>query len=110
MLFKLPTGGGLQEYTIINGLYTAAVPAGITDDEAALYPINAVTSAMSLFSSAGFGLPFPGTSEAAAFDYTSQKVVIIGGGTNTGSWLFSSRALQALAPLLSLRHRRGRHC
>jgi NADPH2:quinone reductase len=100
MLFKLPTGGGLQEYTIINGLYTAAVPAGITDDEAALYPINAVTSAMSLFSSAGFGLPFPGTSEAAAFDYTSQKVVIIGGGTNTGKLAIQFARLASIGTII----------
>jgi NADPH2:quinone reductase len=84
MLLHLPQGGGLQEYTIINGLYTAIVPASISDEEAALYPINAVTTAMALFSTAGLGLPFPGTTESESFDYASQKLVIIGGGSNTG--------------------------
>jgi NADPH2:quinone reductase len=102
MLFKLPTGGGLQEYTIINGLYTAAVPSSISDDEAALYPINAVTSAMSLFSSAGFGWPFPGTPEAASFDYTSQKVVIIGGGTNTGKLAIQFARLAGIGTIIAI--------
>ena len=83
-LFELPRGGGLQEYTIINSLYTAEVPAGISDEEAALYPINATTSAIALFTAFGLGIPFPGTPESASFDYGSQKLAIIGGGTNTG--------------------------
>ncbi|KAJ5889676.1 Dehydrogenase [Penicillium tannophilum] len=83
-LLNLPQGGGLQEYTILNGEYAAAVPDGIPDVEAALYPINIVTAAMSVFSSAGFGFPLPETDEAVGFDYAAQNVVIIGGGTNTG--------------------------
>jgi NADPH2:quinone reductase len=82
--FNLPTGGGLQEYTVINGDYAGVVPSGISDMEAALYPINAMTSALAMFSSAGFNLPFPETVEAKSFDYGSRKLVIIGGGTNTG--------------------------
>jgi len=83
-LFENPEDGGLQEYAIINGTYAAIVPAGISDEEAALYPINAVTTALSLFSASGFNLPFPGTPEAASFDFASQKVVIVGGGSNIG--------------------------
>ncbi|KAJ5560155.1 Dehydrogenase [Penicillium frequentans] len=83
-LFNLPQGGGLQEYTILNGEYAAAVPDGIPDIEAALYPINIVTAAMSIFSSAGFGFPLPETDQAVDFDYAARNVVIIGGGTNTG--------------------------
>ncbi|EXJ85245.1 hypothetical protein A1O3_05920 [Capronia epimyces CBS 606.96] len=82
--FHRPAGGGLQEYTVVNGLYTAIVPQGISATEAALYPINAVTSALALFSSDGFGFPFPGSAESANFDYASQKIVVIGGGSNTG--------------------------
>ncbi|TVY21197.1 Dehydrogenase orsE [Lachnellula arida] len=83
-LFDNPKGGGLQEYTIINGTYAGIVPEGVSDEEAALYPINAVTSAMSLFSSGGFNLPFPETAEAKAFNYAAQKLVIVGGGSNIG--------------------------
>ncbi|KAJ8099548.1 hypothetical protein POJ06DRAFT_281773 [Lipomyces tetrasporus] len=51
--------------------------ANISDAEAALYPINAVPSAMSLFSMSGFGLPRPGPPGSEGFDYASQKVVIV---------------------------------
>lgn len=84
MSFKVPTDGGLQHYTVANGSYAAIVPPRIPSTEAALYPINAFTSAMALFTPAGLDIPFPETPESAAFDYASQKLVIIGGGSNTG--------------------------
>lgn len=83
-LYQYPTGGGLQEYTLINPLYAVVVPSGISDIEAALYPINAMTSAVGLFTVNGLNIPFPGTPESKSFDYASQKLVIIGGGSNTG--------------------------
>jgi NADPH2:quinone reductase len=39
---------------------------------------------MAQFSAAGFDWPFPETTDSKNFDYASQKVVIIGGGSNTG--------------------------
>jgi len=78
--------GGLQEYVLIDARYTALVPEGVSDEDAAVFPINAFTSAVSLFSSAGLGFPFPGTEESKTYDYKSQKLVIIGGGTNTGKF------------------------
>ena len=101
-LFNLPRGGGLQEYTIINSLYTAEVPARIPDEEAALYPINAVTSAMVLFSPPGFGLPFPGTPESESFDYASQKVAIIGGGSNTGKLAIQFARLAGIGTIITI--------
>jgi NADPH2:quinone reductase len=101
-LFHLPKGGGLQEYTIINGLYAAVVPEGVSDVEAALYPVNAVTSAMTLFSASGFGWPLPGTPEAASFDYASQKVVIIGGGTNTGKLAIQYARLAGVGTIIAI--------
>jgi NADPH2:quinone reductase len=76
--------GGLQEYMLIDARYAALVPEGVSDEDAAVFPINAFTSAVSLFSNAGFGIPFPGTEESKTYDYKSQKLVIIGGGTNCG--------------------------
>lgn len=76
--------GGLQGYTVVDGTYAAIVPTRIPATEAALYPVNAVTIALALFTPAGLGMPFPGTPESANFDYASQKIVIIGGGSNTG--------------------------
>jgi NADPH2:quinone reductase len=80
-----PTGGGLQEYTTINSLYSAIVPKEISDIEASMYPVNLMTAANCLFTP-GFGLPFPGTPEAKDFDYKSQKVAIVGGATHTGKF------------------------
>ncbi|KAI9814563.1 MAG: hypothetical protein M1827_003118 [Pycnora praestabilis] len=77
-------GGGLQEYTVVDARYSAIVPANITDLDAAVFPINVVTSALALFSPQGFGMPLPGTPESKDFDYKVQKIVIVGGGTNTG--------------------------
>ncbi|MCJ1240051.1 hypothetical protein MMC14_008051 [Varicellaria rhodocarpa] len=76
--------GGLQDYTLVDSRYTTIVPPNLTDDDAAIFPINATTSALSLFGSAGLNFPFPGTPESLRFDYPSQKLIIIGGGTNCG--------------------------
>ncbi|KAK9477589.1 chaperonin 10-like protein [Lipomyces japonicus] len=80
----LSAGGGLQEYTIFDERYASIVPADTSDLDATLLPTNVTTSAYSLFSAHGLNIPFPGTPESQNFDYKSQKIVIIGGGTNTG--------------------------
>ncbi|KAH6678025.1 putative alcohol dehydrogenase [Halenospora varia] len=77
--------GGLQEYAVVDARFAMIVPKNISDLDAVLFPINAFTSACSLFDpEQGVGLPFPGSEASKGFDYKSQKVVIIGGGTNTG--------------------------
>ncbi|TVY52564.1 Dehydrogenase orsE, partial [Lachnellula cervina] len=69
------SSGGLQQYSLVKAPYTALVPAGIPDPDAA-FSINAFTSAVCLFHpSIGFGFPFPGTPEAATFDYSAQTIV-----------------------------------
>jgi NADPH2:quinone reductase len=102
MLFTLPKNGGLQEYTILNGEYSAVVPEGVADVEAALYPINAVTSAIALFTIAGLNWPFPGSPDAEKFDYKSQKVVIVGGGTNTGKLAVQFAKLAGVGTIIAI--------
>ncbi|KAJ5166337.1 Dehydrogenase [Penicillium canariense] len=102
MLFSLPRGGGLQEYTTLNGEYAAIVPETVPDTEAALYPINLVTAALSLFSAAGFDLPLPETPEAADFDYASQKIVIIGGGSNIGKLSVQLAKLAGIGTIITI--------
>lgn len=82
--FQDPKAGGLQEFTTISGEYAAIVPQNLSTTDAALYPINAMTSANAIFTPAGFNFPFPGTPGSEAFDYKSQKIAIVGGGSNTG--------------------------
>lgn len=97
-----PAGGGLQEYTVINGLYTALVPSGIPAAEAALYPINLMTSAMAIFTPDGFDFPFPGTPEAKGFDYAAQKIVIIGGGSNTGKLAIQLARIAGIGTIVAI--------
>ncbi|KAH7403561.1 chaperonin 10-like protein [Cadophora sp. MPI-SDFR-AT-0126] len=82
--------GGLQEYTLIDERYTALVPKNISEADAAIFPINAFTSATALFTgeglNGGFGFPFPGTPQSETFDYKSITLVIIGGGTACGKF------------------------
>lgn len=100
--FKVPTDGGLQSYTVVNGSFAAIVPPGIPATEAALYPINAFTSVMALFAPAGFGLPFPQTPESTTFDYASQKLVIIGGGSNTGKLAVQFARIAGIGTIIAI--------
>lgn len=74
----------------------------MSDLEAALYPTNGITCAMSLFSSAGFGFPFPGSPESVDFDYTSQKVAIVGGGTNIGRLAVQLLRLAGIGTIITI--------
>ncbi len=76
--------GGLQQYTLIDSRFAAVVPSALSDTDAALFPVNSVTSFIGLFDDSGLGIPFPSTSKAAGFDYKAQTVLIIGGATNCG--------------------------
>jgi hypothetical protein len=98
-LFQYSTSGGLQEYTLVDPQYAAIVPPNITDLDAAVFPINAVISALNFFSSNGFGMPLPGTPESKSLDYKSQKVVVIGvAGQTRGNSPSSSHELLELEP------------
>jgi NADPH2:quinone reductase len=99
---KVLNRAGLQEYTIVDGRYAAIVPEGILDEEAALYPINAVTSAKSFFSPEGFDFPFPGTAEAANFDCPATHVVILGGGTNCGKLAVQFAKLAGIGTIVAI--------
>jgi NADPH2:quinone reductase len=96
------TNGGLQEYTVIDSRYCALVPKGISDTDAALFPINAFTSALALFSDKGLGIPFPRTSESKTFDYASQKLVIIGGGTNCGKLAVQMACIAGIGSIITV--------
>jgi NADPH:quinone reductase len=101
--------GGLQEYTIVDGRYAAIVPEGIPDVEAALYPINAVTSAKSLFTPEGFDFPFPGTAGAATFNFSAQHVVILGGGTNCGKLAIQFAKLAGIGSIVAIASASSEH-
>jgi NADPH2:quinone reductase len=76
-----PDSQGLQEYATLLASDSALVPEGISDEQAATLPTNAVTAFTALFKATNFAFPFPPTE---GFDYASQTLVIIGGGSNVG--------------------------
>ena len=57
---------------------------------------------MSIFSSAGFDLPLFETPEAEGFDYASQKVVVIGGGSNTGKLSIQLLRLAGVGTIIAI--------
>lgn len=94
--------GGLQEYALVDARYAALVPEGISDEDAALYPINTFTTALSLFHAGkGLGIPFPGSPESKTFDYNSQKLVIIGGGTNCGRFAIQMARIAGIGTIIT---------
>lgn len=101
------TCGGLQEYSIVDSQYSALLPQNINDVDAVAVPTGTVTSALSLFSPMGFGIPFPGTPEAEGFDYKSQKIVIVGGGTNTGKFGIQLARIAGIGTIIAVAGRTG---
>jgi NADPH2:quinone reductase len=80
-----PDMSGLQEYALLSTAASAKIPTGLTPAQAATFPVNAVTSFEALFHPTnGFGLPAPLPAPDAGFDYATQSILIIGGGSNVG--------------------------
>jgi NADPH2:quinone reductase len=46
-------------------------------------------------------MPFPGTSESKSFDYPSQKLVVIGGGSNTGKIAIQLAKLAGIGTIIT---------
>ncbi|KAF1345546.1 chaperonin 10-like protein [Delphinella strobiligena] len=84
-LISDPASGGLQGYTVVDGSYAIPVPPNLSDLDASTYPINAFTVGAALFAPDTGFFPLPGTPESETFDYADATLVIVGGGTNTGS-------------------------
>ena len=70
-----------QDATVLSERLTAATPASLTDEEAAVLPLGLSTAACALFQPAHLGLtlPTPGTAEGSA-----GVVVVWGGSTSVG--------------------------
>jgi NADPH2:quinone reductase len=96
--------GGLQEYTLVDSRYSAVIPAKITDLDAVVFPVNAVTSGMVLFSESGFGWGLPGTSkgEEAGSNWKGKKLVIVGGGTNTGKLAIQLARIAGVGTIIAI--------
>jgi NADPH:quinone reductase-like Zn-dependent oxidoreductase len=79
---------GLQEYALVDETFTSKTPEGFTDDDVATLPTNLMASFIGLFDEGrGLGIPWPFLDEAAPFDYAGTQLLIIGGGSNCGTYL-----------------------
>ncbi|KAL2871397.1 zinc-binding alcohol dehydrogenase family protein [Aspergillus lucknowensis] len=82
-----PDQGGLQQYVVLHADYAAKIPDGLSFDEAATIPVNAVAGFVALFHESGFGLtPAEFNSGQESVDYSNETILVIGGGSNTGKF------------------------
>jgi NADPH:quinone reductase-like Zn-dependent oxidoreductase len=85
---------GLQQYAILQTDSIAHVPENITDDQAATFPVNIATVAITLFTK-DFGFEFPAPWEDKSFGLADEPIVILGAGTNAAR-LFTRVATKVL--------------
>lgn len=98
---------GLQEYAILDARFSAKVPSGFTDAQAASLPTNIVTAAVALFDTTCLGIPAPWNPAAKSFDYKSTSLLILGGGSNTGKYGIQLAALAGIGNIIVVAGLRG---
>lgn len=98
----VPDQQGLQQYAVLDADAIALTPTGFTDEAVATLPTNLITSFIALFTKEGFAFPPPFTAEGKAFDYASQHVVILGGGTNVGRFAVQLAALAGVGTIITV--------
>lgn len=98
----VPDQQGLQQYAILDANAIALTPTGFTDEAVATIPTNLITSYIALFTKEGFAFPPPYTTEGKAFDYASQHIVVLGGGTNVGRFAVQLAALAGVGTIITV--------
>ncbi|KAJ5216920.1 GroES-like protein [Penicillium chermesinum] len=98
---------GLQEYAILETRFSAKVPAGFTDAEAATLPCNLVAAVVGLFDPSCLGLPAPWDARVSDFDYKGTSLLIIGGGANTGKFAIQAAAAVGVGNIIVVAGRRS---
>lgn len=73
---------GLQEYAVFHEQFTAKIPDGVSDDDAATLPTNIIATLIALFND--LPIPAPWTEDAKSFDYKNTTLLIVGGGCVAG--------------------------
>ncbi|KAK6212804.1 hypothetical protein LQW54_004893 [Pestalotiopsis sp. IQ-011] len=81
-----PDGTGTQEYCIVPAWQSAPLPKRIRADEAATFPLNAMTMVFALFHETGLNLRSPFGSDREYRGYDGDSILIIGGGSATGQF------------------------
>ncbi|KAL7904483.1 GroES-like protein [Trichoderma velutinum] len=81
-----PDSTGTQEYCTVPVYQASLIPSRISPDEAATFPLNAMTMVFALFHKTGLDLDPPFGIEPGLSDYRSESILIIGGGAATGKF------------------------
>ena len=92
---------GLQEYAVADEDFSCKVPDGITDDQAATFPTNAIAPVVGTFHGEnGLGIPAPWTEEGKSFDYKGTTILVWGGGSNCGRYEVQVAALAKIGSIV----------
>ena len=94
--------GGLQQFILLEAGFTALVPKGVSDDEAATLPICGVSAFVALFHPTGLGFPppFPDNEGRSPSNCGNLSLVIIGGGANTGRMAVQFASLAGMSKII----------
>lgn len=84
-----PDAAGTQEYALVEEDFSAVVPEGTGDHEAATLALNPVTAFWGLFREAGLGIPppVPFLGHDTSFKYGEKSIAVIGGGSAVGKYV-----------------------
>ncbi|KAH7346885.1 chaperonin 10-like protein [Rhexocercosporidium sp. MPI-PUGE-AT-0058] len=98
----VPNSSGLQQYAILRLDLSALVPAGFTDDQMATLPINAGTSFAALFHPEWLNFPPPFSAKTKTFDYSKEKLVILGAGTQCGKLAIQFAKIAGIGTIIAV--------
>ena len=91
---------GLQEYATLEADFVSKIPDGVSDDEAATIPTNALPALVAFYGPKGFQWPAPWSTPKA--DLSGESLLIIGGGSNCGRFAVQLAALGGVGTIVVL--------
>lgn len=104
-----PRQGGSQQFAIFRAEYSAHVPAGISDDDAATLALNPLTAFMGLFRETGLGIPPPApfSGHDESFDYSGTTALVVGGGTAVGKYVIEWSRIAGIRSIIAVASRKN---
>ncbi|KAI4740658.1 hypothetical protein E4T50_08904 [Aureobasidium sp. EXF-12298] len=97
-----------QQYALVDARYVGrVVDSGLSDDEASTIPVIVLAAFVALFSRSGLGFPAPFAPEAESFDYGSNTLLVIGGGSNTGRATIELAAMAGIGRIITIAGQRN---
>lgn len=102
-----PDQTGTQEYATLLADFAAKIPTNVSADEAATYPLNALTLFFAMFHAQSLDMPPPYPDQKTSFDFSAQKLVIIGGGSATGKYGIQFAKLAGIGTIITVASKNG---